>query len=192
MYQGLVLLSLVATIPSLHSPHCEEAQNLDCGSTSKSQLGLFYSAIYIIALGYGCNVPNIISFGADQFDDGHPHESVQKLHFFNWFYVAVTFGTLFSSLLLVYIENESKWALGFWISTGSGAFAFLVFLIPMTTYRFHKPSGNPLRRIAQVVVACMRKKHVKVPLQSIALYETDGVNSAIQGSRKIVHTKTLR
>ena len=185
---------MVATIPSLHSPHCEEGQNLDCGSTSisKSQLGLFYSAIYIIALGYGCNVPNIISFGADQFDDGHPHESVQKLHFFNWFYVAVTFGTLFSSLLLVYIENEGKWALAFWITASSGVIAIFIFLIPTTNYRFCKPSGNPLRRIAQVVVACVRKKHVKAPLEGIALYETDGVESAIRGSRKIVHTKTLR
>ena len=137
-------------------------------------------------------MPNIISFGADQFDNVHPYESVQNRHYFNWFYVATTFGTLFSSLLLVYIENESKWALGFWISASSGAFAFFMFLIPMTTYRFHKPSGNPLRRIVQVVVACMRKKHVKVPLEGIALYEIDGVESAIRGCRKIVHTKTLR
>ena len=32
---------------------------------TKFQLGLFYCAIYILALGYGCNTPSIMSFGAE-------------------------------------------------------------------------------------------------------------------------------
>lgn len=187
---GVVLVALSSTVSSL-TPICQ-AGSINCKSATKLQIGLFYGALYTIALGYGGYQPNVLSFGADQFDEEQPIEKLQKLEFFNWFYTALTVGTLFSSTLLAYIENEGKWALGFWISTGAGALAFFMFLAPTSNYRFHKTAGNPLCRIAQVVVASVRKRHVKPPSEIERLYEVANTESAIKGSRKILHSKSLR
>ncbi|KAI5077654.1 hypothetical protein GOP47_0007478 [Adiantum capillus-veneris] len=188
---GIILAALSATLDSLRPPACEVA-NINCQNASKTQIGLFYGALYIIALGYGCYQPNVLSFGADQFDEEHPKERVKKLEFFNWFYVALTLGTFFASTLLAYIENEGRWALGFWLATGAGALALSMFLAPTGRYRFHRTGGNPLCRVAQVLAAAFRKRHVKTPVQSEQLYEVTNAESAIAGSRKIFHSKTLR
>lgn len=188
---GVVLVALSATVNSLRPPSCKAA-NINCKSASKSQISLFYGALYIIALGFGGYQPNVLSFGADQFDEEHPKEKMRKNEFFNWFYAALTLGTLLASTLLAYIENEAKWALGFWISTGAGALAFTMFLARTCRYRFHKTGGNPLSRIAQVVVAALRKRHVQLPSQSEQLYEVANTESVITGSRKIIHSNTLR
>lgn len=54
-------------------------------------------------------------------------------------------------------------------------------------YRYIKPCGNPLPRVAQVFVASARKWDV-VPANSDELYEVEGPESAIKGSRKILHS----
>ncbi|KAG5522986.1 hypothetical protein RHGRI_034957 [Rhododendron griersonianum] len=54
-----------------------------------------------------------------------------------------------------------------------------------------KPGGSPLTRICQVIVASVRKCHVKVPEDKSLLYETADAESAIKGSRKLDHTKDL-
>ena len=42
--------------------------------------------------------------------------------------------------------------------------------------------------MCQVVVAAFRKWHIELPLDASLLYEVDGQNSAIEGSRKLEHT----
>ncbi|KAH7288742.1 hypothetical protein KP509_31G039600 [Ceratopteris richardii] len=188
---GLVLTALSATLEYLRPPACE-VEGIDCKRATTTQIGIFYIAVYIVALGYGGYQPNVLSFGADQFDEEHPKEKVRKAEFFNWFYAALTIGTLFASILLAYIENQGKWALGFWLSTGMGTVALSTFLVPTWRYRFHETGGNPLCRIAQVVTAAFRKRHIKIPLEGDQLYEVINTESTIKGSRKIIHSSSLR
>ncbi|KAH7288745.1 hypothetical protein KP509_31G039800 [Ceratopteris richardii] len=188
---GAVLTALSATLDYLRPPACG-VQGINCKKASGTQIGLFYLALYIIALGFGGYLPNLLSFGADQFDEEHPQEKVSKVKFFNWFYAAMSVGTLLASTLLAYIENEGKWAMGFWISTGMGTVALFSFLVPTWQYRFHETGGNPLCRIAQVVTAAFRKRHIKIPLGGNQLYEVSNTESTIKGSRKIIHSSSLR
>ena len=57
---------------------------------------------------------------------------------------------------------------------------------------FKKPGGSLITRIFQVLVASMRKSHVKVPDDKTLLYETTDAESNIKGSCKLEHNKTLR
>ena len=48
--------------------------------------GMFFFAMYIIALGTGGIKPNVSTMGADQFDDNCPADAIEKESYFNWFY----------------------------------------------------------------------------------------------------------
>jgi peptide/histidine transporter 3/4 len=71
------------------------------------------------------------------------------------------------------------------------ALAIASFFSASNLYRFQKPGGSPLTRVCQVVVAAFHKWHVEVPHDTSLLYEVDGQNSVIEGSRKLEHTSEL-
>lgn len=152
-------------------------------------MSLFYISIYLIALGNGGYQPNIATFGADQFDEEDPDEGHSKVAFFSYFYLALNIGELFSNTILVYFEDEGMWALGFWVSTVSALAALLLFLVGTPRYRHFRPSGNPVSRFGQVIVAATRKWNEKMPSGADQeLFEVDEKESSIAGSRKMLHT----
>lgn len=146
----------------------------------------------MIAFGNGGYQPSIATFGSDQFDEMDPKESHSKVAFFSYFYLALNAGSLFSNTILVYYEDSGKWVMGFWVSTAAAALALILFLVGSPGYRYFKPSGNPLTRIAQVFVAAIHKFHVKAPSDPKLLYEVHGRVSAIAGTRKILHSNDFR
>ena len=149
---------------------------------------MFYLSIYLIALGNGGYQPNIATFGADQFDEEHSKEGPSKVAFFSYFYLAMNLGSLFSNTILGYFEDKGIWALGFWVSAGSAFAALILFLAGTPRYRHFKPSGNPLSRFCQVLVAASRKWRVQMPSNGEDLYDMDTTESSNNGNRKILHT----
>lgn len=59
-------------------------------------------------------------------------------------------------------------------------------------YRRLEPAGSPFTRLAQVVVAAVRKRKVAAIDDPRILYENDEMDKAISLSGKLVHTKQLR
>ncbi|KAA8549598.1 hypothetical protein F0562_001384 [Nyssa sinensis] len=183
---GLVLLSLSSWLFLIKPEGCGDGE-LICNPSSPISIVIFYLAMYLVAFGYGGHQPTIATFGADQFDENHPKERISKGAFFCYFYFALNVGSLFSNTILVYYEDTGKWTLGFWVSTGSAILALLSFLLGSPAYRYIKPCGNPLPRVAQVFVAAARKWKEVLDDDDV-LYEVDGSESAIKGSRKILHS----
>ncbi|PWA85237.1 proton-dependent oligopeptide transporter family [Artemisia annua] len=191
---GMFLLTLVVTIPSLKPPSCgKNISYLDCDKQPSSfQVGLFYCALYIIALGTGGTKPNISTMGADQFDDFEPKEKTQKLTFFNWWMFSIYFGTFFSNTFLVYIQDNVGWGLGYGIPTAALLVAMVVFIAGTPTYR-HKPSsGSPFTKMAKVLVATARKWNQVVPEDPKKLYELSMDEYSGPGKYMIGHSTTLR
>lgn len=184
---GLVLLSIASHLLLLNPRGCGD-QNTKCGSHSSLEIGLFYVSIYMVALGNGGYQPNIATFGADQFDEEHPKEGHSKVAFFSYFYLALNLGSLFSNTVLGYYENEGMWALGFWASTASAFAALVLFLAGTARYRRFKPTGNPLSRFCQVLVAAGKKWKVEMPPGEKDLYEVNEKEKCSSGARKILHT----
>ncbi|GLU05442.1 hypothetical protein SLE2022_225430 [Rubroshorea leprosula] len=183
---GLMLLSLSSYLFLIRPNGCGN-QLTPCGSHSSLEMGLFYLSIYLVALGNGGYQPNIATLGADQFDEEDPKESHSKVTFFSYFYLALNLGSLFSNTILGYFEDEGMWALGFWASTASALAALVLFLAGTTRYRRFKASGNPLSRFSQVIVAATKKWRVDAPPEA-DLYDGNGEDCSINGSRKILHT----
>ncbi|KAL9143093.1 hypothetical protein ABFS82_14G212900 [Erythranthe guttata] len=183
---GLTLVSLSSYILLLKPSGCGDGQK-KCQPPSPVGSGIFYLAIYLVALGYGGHQPTIATFGADQFDESIPKYQNAKGAFFCYFYFALNVGSLFSNTILVYFEDTGKWTLGFWASTASAVLALVTFLLGSPRYRYLKPCGNPIPRVAQVFVAAVKKRGAALK-PGDALYELRGTESAIKGSRKIFHT----
>ncbi|KAG6785471.1 hypothetical protein POTOM_011204 [Populus tomentosa] len=143
----------------------------DSGSRIVLVKDIFYGALYIIALaaGSGGTKPNISTMGADQFDGFQPKED-RKLSFFNWWMFSIFFGTLFSNTL-VYIQDNVGWTLGYALPTLGLAVSIIVFLVGTPFYRLKLPAESPFTRMAQVLVAAVKKWKVPIPDDPKQLHE---------------------
>lgn len=184
--QGLGLLSISSWLFLIKPSGCGDGV-ATCMPTSSIGVDVFYLAIYLVAFGYGGHQPSIATFGADQFDESNPKQKRSKEAFFCYFYFALNVGSLFSNTFLVYYEDRGYWTLGFLVALGSAILALVSFLFGTSRYRYVEPCGNPLPRVAQVFAAAARKWDL-VPAAPDNLYEVDGPESAIKGSRKILHS----
>ncbi|CAN1334008.1 Protein NRT1/ PTR FAMILY 7.3 [Linum perenne] len=184
---GLVLLSLSSYLFLIRPKGCGDTL-IPCGKHTNVEVGLFYLSIYLVALGNGGYQPNIATFGADQFDEEDAVEGHSKVAFFSYFYLALNLGSLFSNTILGYFEDEGMWALGFWASAGSAFAGLVLFLAGSSRYRHFKPTGNPLARLCQVVVASVKKCRVRFSSEGGELYDIDSKDCSGSGNRKIMHT----
>lgn len=192
--QGMCLLTLVVSLPSLRPPLCGHGVNeVDClKRASPFQVGIFYCALYIIAIGTGGTKPNISTMGAEQFDEFEPKERKHKLSFFNWWMFSIFFGTLFSNTFLVYIQDEVGWALGYGLPTIGLFLSVIMFIVGTRYYRHRTPTGSPLTKMAKVLVASARKWNVYVPNNPKELHELSLDEYSRPGKCRIDHTATLR
>ncbi|XP_010554364.1 PREDICTED: protein NRT1/ PTR FAMILY 8.3 isoform X2 [Tarenaya hassleriana] len=188
-FVGMAALTLSASVPALKPAECVGAL---CPPATSAQYAVFFFGLYLIALGTGGIKPCVSSFGADQFDDTDSRERVKKASFFNWFYFSINIGALVSSSLLVWIQENCGWGLGFGIPTVFMGLAIVSFFFGTRLYRFQKPGGSPITRVCQVLVASFHKLNLNVPEDNSLLYETQDKNSAIAGSRKIEHTEDYK
>ncbi|KAJ9548771.1 hypothetical protein OSB04_021314 [Centaurea solstitialis] len=180
---GMTLLTLSASVKGLR-PNCDPG---GCHPTS-TQTAVFFVALYLIALGTGGIKPCVSSFGADQFDETDKSERKRKSSFFNWFYLSINIGALIASSVLVWVQMNVGWGWGFGIPAVAMALAVIFFFSGSRLYRLQKPSGSPIVRLCQVIVASLRNFNVKVPKDKSLLYETSDAESQIVGSRKLEHT----
>ncbi|CAN1841591.1 Protein NRT1/ PTR FAMILY 7.1 [Linum perenne] len=183
---GLVLISVSTGVYLIKPDNCGDGF-LDCKPATNPGSWIFTLSIYLVALGYGGHQPTLATFGADQFDESSPKQQDARAAFFCYFYFALNCGSLISNTVLVYYEDTGKWTIGFIASLGAAVLALVLYLAGMPLYRYIAPCGNPLPRVAQVFVVAIKKR--KVPSVSPdELYEVEGTESAIKGSRKIKHS----
>uniref|UniRef100_K4A6S8 Major facilitator superfamily (MFS) profile domain-containing protein n=2 Tax=Setaria italica TaxID=4555 RepID=K4A6S8_SETIT len=171
---GMLLLTLAVSVPALKPPPCDGAgAGATCPRASALQLGVYFGGLYTIALGHGGTKPNISTIGADQFDDFHPPERLRKLSFFNWWMFTVFTGILFSTTVLVYLQDSVSWSWGYGVPTLALAASVAVFLAGTPLYRHKLPQGSPITRMGKVVAAAVWKCRVTVPNDLSELHEAD-------------------
>ncbi|XP_022144832.1 protein NRT1/ PTR FAMILY 5.2-like [Momordica charantia] len=189
---GMGLVTLAVSAPSLKPPPCLEVNKERCKQASTLQLGVFFGALYTLALGTGGTKPNISTIGADQFDEFEPREKAQKLSFFNWWMFSIFFGTLFATTVLVYIQDNVGWALGYGLPTMGLAISILIFLAGTPFYRHKLPTGSPFTRMAHVIVAALRNWSLPLPNDPKQLHELDFEFYAKKATFRIDSTPSLR
>ncbi|KAL0366876.1 UNVERIFIED_CONTAM: protein NRT1/ PTR FAMILY 5.2, partial [Sesamum radiatum] len=189
---GMSLLTLSVSVDPLRPAPCSDPTGANCKKATPLQLAVFFGALYTLALGTGGTKPNISTIGADQFDEFEPKEKAHKLSFFNWWMFSIFFGTLFANTVLVYIQDNVGWTLGYGLPTVGLAISIAIFLAGTPFYRHKLPTGSPFTKMAKVVVAALRKWSVPVPIDPKELYELDLEEYAKKGKYRIDSTPTLR
>ncbi|CAM0875447.1 unnamed protein product [Alopecurus aequalis] len=176
---GMLILTVSASVPTSYYH----------GDVHRT---VVYLALYLAALGSGGIKPCTSPFGADQFDSGDPMELEKKGSFFNWFYFLINLGSLLSSTVFVWLQDNGGWGLSFAIPTVLMIIVLPVFVGNSRVYRFRTPRVSPFTSICQVVVAAVRKWHVQLPDDISLLYELTSSSSAVESSQKIQHTNQFR
>ncbi|CAN1766610.1 Protein NRT1/ PTR FAMILY 5.2 [Linum perenne] len=188
---GMILLTLAVSIPGLKPPRCPESDPGCNIQPSALQKGIFYLALYIIAIGTGGTKPNISTMGADQFDEFEPKERTHKLSFFNWWMFSIFFGTLFSNTFLIYLQDRVGWTLGYGLPTVGLGISIVVFLIGTPMYRHKLPVGSPFTKMAQVLAAAARNWNVELPDDPKELYELGPDEYEKLGKFPVDHSPSL-
>ncbi|KAK2417842.1 protein NRT1/ PTR FAMILY 5.2 [Trifolium repens] len=192
-FLGMCLLTLTVSLPMLRPPPCgQDIASKDCQKASSFQIGIFFFALYIIAIGTGGTKPNISTMGADQFDEFESKERSQKLSFYNWWVFYILIGTISAQTVLVYIQDNVGFALGYGIPTIGLVVSILIFVLGTPLYRHRLPSGSPLTRMVQVFVAAIRKWNLNVPIDSKELHEVSIEEYTSKGRYRINHSSSLR
>lgn len=191
---GLLCLTISVSVPSLRPPSCftRNSTGSDCETATAFQLVFFYTALYMTSIGVGCTSPCFEAFGADQFDDNKYSGRARKSSFFNWWYFAISIGSLIASTALVYIQDDLSWGLGIGIPCAAMAVASVGFVGGTRFYIVKPPGGSPLTRMAQVVVASVRKWKVKAPADPALLFEVPNDEHLQHGRRRLFHTSQFR
>ncbi|XP_026659159.2 protein NRT1/ PTR FAMILY 5.2-like isoform X2 [Phoenix dactylifera] len=190
----MCLLTMAVSLHSLRPPPCgANTADPNCHHKATSlQLGVFFCALYILTVGTGGTKPNISTIGADQFDEFDPKERAHKLSFFNWWMFSIFFGTLFANTVLVYIQDNVGWTLGYALPTLGLAISIAIFVAGTPFYRHKLPSGSPFTKMARVLVAAARKWRVTLPNDPKGLHELDLEEYAKNGRFRIDSTPNLR
>ena len=145
---GCILLTLSSFVPPM-APIEGEANGASC-------LVPLFVALYLIALGTGGIKSNVSSFGADQFDVTIEQDKREKDSFFNWFYLVINVGSLISSTVVVYIQEDISWAIGFAVPTSFMALAIILFVLGSSSYKMSMPAHSPISRFVSVICDAFR------------------------------------
>ncbi|XP_059651991.1 protein NRT1/ PTR FAMILY 5.4 [Cornus florida] len=168
-FMGLVLLTLSVSAISLHH-----------------RRAVFFLALYILTIGEGGHKPCVQTFAADQFDEALPEEKKAKSSFFNWWYLGIVCGATTAVLVVIYVQDYIGWAIGFGMLAVAVAAALGLFLIGRRTYRRQAPIGSPFTRVAQVVVAAVRKRRVSETRGGLGVCYDDGsVGTEVEGQSRV-------
>ncbi|CAN6285754.1 unnamed protein product [Urochloa humidicola] len=166
----MVLLVLCVSLSALKPPPCDGSV---CPKASALQLGLYFGGLYIVAFGNGGTKPNISTIGAEQFDEFDPREKMHKLSFFNWWMFTIFLGILFSSTVLVYLQDNVSWSIGYGIPTLGLLVSIAIFVAGTRLYRHRVPQGSPFTTMGKVLAAALWKWNAPVPADAKELHELD-------------------
>ncbi|KAK6942131.1 Proton-dependent oligopeptide transporter family [Dillenia turbinata] len=187
---GLISITLSAILPKFRPPPCPTQQN--CVDASSLQLWVLYLCLLLTILGTGGIRPNVVTFGADQIDMTKSKVASRSWNFFNWYYFSMGMATLVALTIVVYIQDNVGWGWGLGVPTIAMALSVIAFVLGSPLYKKLKPAGSPLTRLAQVIVAAVKKRKVIVPSDSSLLNKNKELDTPISIHGRLLHTDQFR
>uniref|UniRef100_A0ACD5V386 Uncharacterized protein n=1 Tax=Avena sativa TaxID=4498 RepID=A0ACD5V386_AVESA len=185
---GMAIVTTSASLPSLRPPPC--AHNSFCTPATLTQELVFFSGIYLCAVGIGLVKAVFIAFAAEQFDDDGGEEGEAKASYFSWYYAVANVAMLTAGTLLVWVQDKVSWGLGYGICASFLAVAVIGLAATPRMFRILPPVGGSSNGLLQVLFAFSRKLNLTVPDDATELYEEDGVKNPAR--QRLRHTDQFR
>ncbi|TKY62743.1 NRT1/ PTR FAMILY 3.1 [Spatholobus suberectus] len=183
---GLVSLTVSAILHHFRPPPCPTQVN--CQEATPSQLSLFYISLLLTSLGSGGIRPCVVPFLGDQFDMTKNGVASRKWNLFNWYFFSLGLASLSALTIVVYIQDNTGWGWGFGIPTIVMLVSIIAFVLGSPLYKTVKPEGSPLVRLAQVIVAAIRKRKETLPDDPKFLYQNMDLDAAFSLEGRLLHT----
>ncbi|KAK2984629.1 hypothetical protein RJ640_001447 [Escallonia rubra] len=187
---GLMTLTTSAVLPQFRPPPCPTQEN--CEEASAAQLTALYICLLLKSLGSGSIRGCVVAFAADQFDMKKSITKKGGWNFFNIYYFCMGISMLLAITVLVYIQDHMGWGWGLGIPTIVMALSIITFLVGSPVYLKVKPGGSPLTRLAQVIVAALRKRRAIAPQDPGLLYQNNDLDAAIATNGRLLHTNQFK
>ncbi|MED6155610.1 hypothetical protein PIB30_006783 [Stylosanthes scabra] len=165
-FTGMVVIMLTTWVPHIHPRPCSLEQQAmgECKAHTSLQLGTLIFGLIWLSIGTGGIRPCSIPFAVDQFDSTTLEGRQGTARFFNVYYTTQTLIMLFNQTLLVYLQTNVSWTLGYALPVLFMSISIIVFLCGSKVYAFVKPEGSIFSKVAQVIVAAFRKRRLHVPI----------------------------
>ncbi|KAM6570948.1 hypothetical protein CsatA_015028 [Cannabis sativa] len=162
---GMVTVTMTAWLRQLHPGACtkEQLELGQCQGPTQLQLGCLLLGLGFLSVGTGGIRPCSIPFGVDQFDPTTNQGRNGINSFFNWYYTTFTVVLLITQTVVVYIQDNLSWVIGFGIPTVFMAGSIVFFFVGAPLYNHVKPEGSIFSGIAQVFVAAFKKRRLMIP-----------------------------
>ncbi|KAK3026334.1 hypothetical protein RJ639_041383 [Escallonia herrerae] len=190
LWQGMICITISAVLPRFRPPSCPTQQN--CKEASTLQLSALYVSLLLTSIGMGGTRPCVVTFAADQLDMSKSKTESRNWNFFNWYWFSMAFATLTALTVVVYIQDQTSWGWGLGLPTVSMGIAILAFLVGSPLYNKVKPGGSPLVRLAQVVVAAVKKRKAVAPANPGLLYENRELDASLSFNGRLLHTNQFK
>lgn len=116
------------------------------------QAVMFYTSLCLLALGAGGVKGALPTLGGDQFDSKNQKERKLLGSYFNWYLLSATLGSAVGVTAIVWVSMNKGWYWGFFISTITALFGFIVLALGKPFYRFQPLGKSPIVRVAQVLL----------------------------------------
>ncbi|XP_020226998.1 protein NRT1/ PTR FAMILY 1.2 [Cajanus cajan] len=182
---GLIILWLTAMIPELR-PSCESLMEV-CNSATTAQLAVLFLSLGLISIGAGCIRPCSIAFGADQLTIKERSNDERLLDsYFNWYYTSVGVSTVIAFSVIVYIQENLGWKIGFGVVAVLMFISAVSFILGSPFYAKVKPRRSILASFVQVIVVAVKNRKLSLPDCNLDHYFQD------RDSDLMVPTDTLR
>ncbi|KAL9415326.1 hypothetical protein AB3S75_043587 [Citrus x aurantiifolia] len=161
----MVLLWLTTIFPHARPLACDYPLRDGCESATGSQLMLLYLAFGLMSLGGGGIRSSSLAFGAEQLEKGDGIKSKSEgalKSYFSWYYVSVSASSMVAVTLIVYIQDNLGWKVGFGIPAAIMLSSALCFFLASPFYVKSKANTSLLSGLIQVLVASYKNRHIKL------------------------------
>ncbi|KAJ3680032.1 hypothetical protein LUZ60_016310 [Juncus effusus] len=155
---------------------------------------IFFLGLYLVSIGTGGIKSVITPFGADQYSNlDCPDQTTKRQSFFVVLFVLSNLAILIDGTVVVWIQENIAWYIGFGIGSSCIVIATLGFWIGAPIYTVQAPSGSPLKNVVRVFISAFKKRNLEMPQDSELLYEElekedDDVGIDNEWQDKLAHT----
>lgn len=182
---GMVLLWLTTLIP-LSKPLCNQFTNSCNNSPTTIHLLILHSSFALMSIGAGGIRSSSLAFGVDQLSKRDKNAGIKE-SYFSWYYAIVAMSSLIGLTVVVYIQDNMGWAVGFGIPVILMFVATVSFFLASPFYVMVEVKRNMLSGLAQVLVASYKNRLLQLPQET-----ENGIYHLEKDSDLLMPTEKLR
>ncbi|KAK6161851.1 hypothetical protein DH2020_001692 [Rehmannia glutinosa] len=160
---GMILLWSTTIIPQARPSSCDQSSNI-CSPPTFLQTSILCVSLALVSIGAGGIRSSSLAFGANQLqkEDSQENSGVSG-SYFSWYYATYTFAVFIGLTVVVYVQDNMGWNVGFAVPAMLVMFGTLLFFLGSPMYVEVPSKSSLLIGLVQVVVASYRNRHFTLP-----------------------------